>query len=397
MSVLTLNISGYRSLKDVSWAPGALNILIGPNGSGKSNLLRALSLLQQAASGDLTDSILKQGGIAPLLWDNSATEIAWTLQTPPLQRNRDTSRQSLTYELRLRQIGKTSSFRIEHELLGNYFLQRSGQAKSPMKFLERDPRHAVTFDFEERSLAAHAGTVPDDTPLLSLVSAPFGNQIVVGFRERLVSWSIYHDVPIHQQAEIRQAAVARLQTRISSDGQNLIPVLHTLYTSNREFKKTLDSAMKAAFGLDFEELVFPPAADQRIQLRVRWKSLRSEQSASDLSDGTLRFLLLIAILASPSPGELIAIDEPESGLHPSMFPIVAELATEAAERAQVVMTTHSPQFLDAFSDKQPTTTVARWEGGQTVLTTIDGDELKRWLEKYTLGALFRTGELEGMA
>ena len=85
-------------------------------------------------------------------------------------------------------------------------------------------------------------------------------------------------------------------------GQNLISVLHTLYTGDREFKREINAAMKAAFGDDFEELVFPPAADQRIQLRVRWRSLEREQSAADLSDGTLRFLFLLTVLASPEAG-----------------------------------------------------------------------------------------------
>ena len=134
------------------------------------------------------------------------------------------------------------------------------------------------------------------------------------------------------------------------DGQNLISVLHTLYTGDRDFKNEINLAMRAAFGEDFEELVFPPAADQRVQLRVRWKSLQREQSAADLSDGTLRFLFLLAVLASPSPAPLIAIDEPETGLHPSMLPIVAEYAVDASSRTQVIFTTHSPQFLDAFRE-----------------------------------------------
>jgi predicted ATPase len=188
-----------------------------------------------------------------------------------------------------------------------------------------------------------------------------------------------------------------MEQRVAPDGQNLVPVLHTLYTGSRDFKKTLDEAMRAAFGPDYEELVFPPAADQRVQLRVRWRSLRTEQSMADLSDGTIRFLLLCAILASPDPGALVAIDEPETGLHPSMLPVVAELAADAADRTQVVFTTHSPQLLDAFTGEPPTTTVTRWVDGETRLSVIDGEELRRWLAEYSLGALFRSGELEGMA
>lgn len=155
--------------------------------------------------------------------------------------------------------------------------------------------------------------------------------------------------------------------------------------------------MRAAFGADFEELVFPPAADQQIQLRLRWRPLRREQSALDLSDGTIRFLLLFAILASPNMGDLVAIDEPEVGLHPAMFPIIAELAADASRKAQIILTTHSPEFLDAFGQEPPTTTVSQWTAGETQLSIIDREELRRWLSKYRLGEMLRSGELEALA
>jgi predicted ATPase len=213
----------------------------------------------------------------------------------------------------------------------------------------------------------------------------------------LRGWSVYHDVRVDKDAILRQAAVARFETNLELDGQNLTPVLHTLYTGNRGFKKDVDSAMRAAFGEDYEELVFPPAADQRVQLRVRWRSLKTEQSAVNLSDGTLRFLILLAILANPKPPPLIAIDEPETGLHPGMLPLIAELAADAAERTQVVLSTHSPQLLDAFQGEAITTTVAQMVDGETRLTTLDGEELRRWLREYSLGSLFRSGELESLA
>src|SRR6266705_5532000 len=225
MNIQRIQIKGFRSLRDVSWMPGKLNVLIGPNGSGKSNVLRALALLQQAANGELPQAVVKQGGIAALLWDRRATELTWNLRTDPLGHQQDMTRDALTYELRLRQLGSTSSYRIEYEMLGKYYQVETGQRPQPFKLLERDPRHAVTFDFEERALAAHEGSVSDEQPLLSMMSGAFGNLVVIDFRERLISWGIYHDLHVDQQAAVRQAAVARLEKRVAADGQNLIPVL----------------------------------------------------------------------------------------------------------------------------------------------------------------------------
>jgi predicted ATPase len=397
MGIQTLNVKGFRSLRDVTWAPGKLNVIIGPNGSGKSNLLRALALLQKSVQGELPEEILKAGGIAPLLWDGQAQELSWSLQT-------DVKQGALNYELALHQLGATSAYRVEREALDKrikggilgVMVTPPPAVHTSRKYIERTPVSAATFDVEERKLVAHEGSIPDDQTLLALLAGPFSNPVVAGFRDMVAGWSLYHDVHVDQGAKLRQATVARMDRRVAADGQNLISVLHTLYTGSRDFKRSLDDAMRAAFGGDYEELVFPPAADQRVQMRVRWRSLKTEQSAADLSDGTIRFLLLLAILANPTPGDLIAIDEPEVGLHPSMLPIIAEHAAAAAEHTQVILTTHSTQLLDAFTDTPPTTTVAKWQDGETNLAIVDSEELARWLQTYSLGALFRTGELEGM-
>ncbi|MDQ3815871.1 MAG: chromosome segregation protein SMC, partial [Armatimonadota bacterium] len=85
------------------------------------------------------------------------------------------------------------------------------------------------------------------------------------------------------------------------------------------------------------------------------------------------------------------------GLHPSMLPIVAEYAVDAAQRTQVIFTTHSDQFLNAFADTKPTITVAKWENGETTLSIVDEEALAYWLKEYSLGKLFRSGHLENMA
>jgi predicted ATPase len=217
------------------------------------------------------------------------------------------------------------------------------------------------------------------------------------FRNIIQSWRIHRDFQTYSGAAIRQAPVTRYETTVSGDGDNLISVLHTLYTNDRGFRDDVNMAMGAAFVDEFDELVFSPdAADQRVQLRLRWKSLKKTYSSAQLSDGTLRFLWLIAILANPKPPALIAIDEPEIGLHPRMLPIVAEHAAAASKRTQIVFATHSPDFLDAFRETTPEVTVVTSSAGQTVLKTLKGDELKYWLGVYSLGEMHRSGAAEAI-
>lgn len=397
MRIIELQAQGFRSLREVMWKPGSLNVIIGPNGSGKSNLLRLLELISLSAQGQLGKHVKSSGGIDPLLWDGKATEIHWRLKASPVEDSRDPIRDCLTYEATLAKIGKGSAYRVDRELLGNYYRVDQGQKSDPFKLIDRRGLQGKVFDENEHAFVAPEESLSEEETLLSLAAGPFSyNKLIPPYRQQLAGWSVYHDLHVNQDAPIRQASVARLEKRVDPDGQNLISVLHTLYTGDREFKREINAAMKAAFGDDFEELVFPPAADQRIQLRVRWRSLEREQSAADLSDGTLRFLFLLTVLASPEAAPLIAIDEPETGLHPSMLPIVAEYAVAAAQKSQVILTTHSPQFLDAFGTETPSTTVASWDQGQTMLRVLEGAKLGEWLKSYSLGRLFRSGELEDL-
>lgn len=397
MKILQLDIEGFRSLKKVSWKPGDLNVVIGPNGTGKSNLLRFLELISVSAQGGLGKHIQSLGGMGPIVWDGQINNILFTINALLAKDEYDSEYNALSYKFELGRLGMGSSYRIQQEFLAKYSINQSGASSEPKKFLERLGVEEFFIDDKQIEWIPQDDQTHEKESILSTISTPFiRNRLIMLFKQHLISWAIYHDIQVHKGADLRQAAIARLEKRIDPDGQNLIPVLHTLYTGDRDFKNEINSAMRAAFGNDFDELLFPPAADQRIQLRVRWKSLKREQSAADLSDGTLRFLHLLTVLASPSPPPLIAIDEPETGLHPSMLPIIAEYAVDAATRTQVIFTTHSPQFLDAFIDTKPTTTVTKWENGETALKVIEGEQLDYWLKEYSIGALFKSGELEGM-
>ena len=378
MSIQRLEISGYRSLADVVWEPGPLNVLIGPNGSGKSNLLRALQLLKSAAEGKLSENVRASGGMVPLLWDGRTDSIKFNLEF---------ASPATTYELVMKRLGQSGAFYIESEFI-------TANNNSAQKVLERTRNRAIVLNAQQVKLELNAEAFDEDEPLVAFRSVSDVNQPFAKLQRELADYRIYHDVRVDSNSEMRRATVSRRDLRVDSDGSNLVSVLHTYYTSDRNFKEEINTAMKAAFGDEFEELVFPPADDGRIQLRLRWRSLRREQSASDLSDGTLRFLFLITVLASPEPPPLIAIDEPETGLHPSMLPLVAEFAADAARRTQVILTTHSPQFLNAFKGRADITTVAEWHEGKTRLRRLPEAELARWLEHYQLGDLMLSGELE---
>jgi predicted ATPase len=382
VKIISLDIEGFRSMKKVHWVLNDLNIIIGANGAGKSNLLRFFELMSISAQARLGKYIQSLGGMEPLVWDGQATRINCQLKLSD-------KKNLLRYELELARLGQSSAYRIEQETLAQDDFEVNNQDG---QLLKRNHLNSQILTGTDHLLKTVTEPISEEESLLSMVANPFiENHLMTQFQHQLTSWLIYHDISVDRNAPLRQPVVTRAERRVDPDGQNLISVLHTLYTEDRHFRYDLNVAMRAAFGNEFEELMFPPAADQRTQLRVIWKSLQRGQSAVELSDGTLRFLFLLTVLATPS--SMTAIDEPELGLHPSMLPIVAEFAVAAAEKAQIVLTTHSPQFLDAFTDTKPTITVALCEQGETELKNLKGEALAYWLENYSLGQMFNSGEL----
>jgi predicted ATPase len=379
MYVQSLKVSGFMSFKDVAWKPGCLNVLIGPNGSGKSNLLRALELIRASAAGSLRDFVLSKGGLPRLLWGEAAQRIEFGINT-----SADQPSDQHTYLLTLAPLAQSGSFRVASEALG--FQGPS----TPYKVLERDADGVMVFGGGDGLSLDPANDLPETETALSMVSALWTDPVSYMFQQQLRAWTIYQELRVDEDAPVRRSAVARKETRISYNGQNLIPVLKTLYEG--DFKDSIDSGMSAAFPDDFAELFFRETEPNRVQLYIRRKHTHREDSAADLSDGTLRFLLLLTILATPDPPPLIAIDEPEAGLHPSMLPIIAESAVAAAARTQVILSTHSPEMLDAFGETLPAATIFGWAGDRTELKTVRGDELRKWVEDYSFGRFIFSGE-----
>jgi len=122
---------------------------------------------------------------------------------------------------------------------------------------------------------------------------------------------------------------------------------------------------------------------------------RFSMPATRLSDGTLRYLCLLAILCHPKPPPLICIEEPELGLHPDALGKLADLMKLAAKRTQLIVTTHSDLLVDAFTDTPDVVVTFEKEGESSSVKRLDETELEEWLDKYTLGAMRQSGHIGG--
>lgn len=397
MRIQEIRVEGYRSLKNVVWKPDALNVLIGPNGGGKTNLIKALEFLSVCGRGDVLEYVQREGGMQSLLWDGKLDgRLLFLVETETLAGTNGIlgmvkTKGTFRYGILVTPLGAGPYYAVQEERLQ---IVPDGQ-EGPIPLVEGKWLQSASIlnELDGTTISKDIKEFSLPKTLISTVN-PWTSPTADRFRSALASWGIYQEFFTGRFAAVRQPAITRYEKRVAADGENLIAVLHTLYNENEMFREEIDAAMQAVFGDAFKEIRFSPAADKYIQMKVRWRHLKNPIPSGDLSDGTLRFLFLITILANPDPPPLIVIEEPEIGLHPRMMAVVAEFAAQAAERSQVIFTTHSPEFLSAFRDKPPTTTVCESRDGETVVRKVSGEDLEYWLKDYTLGELFASGQLE---
>ena len=194
-------------------------------------------------------------------------------------------------------------------------------------------------------------------------------------------------------APIRQFQKADLPNDyLRADGSNFGVILNRLTREPVVKKKLLSSFRELYSGIEDLDLIVEAG---RVQVFVT--EGQRTIPASRLSDGTLRFLFLLALFCDPDPAPLVAIEEPEMGLHPDLLPVLAELMVGASERTQLVVTTHSDILIDALGHHDPSmVVVVENEGGSTRMRRLDPAALKTWLdEDYGLGQLWNRGDLGG--
>ena len=179
---------------------------------------------------------------------------------------------------------------------------------------------------------------------------------------------------------------------LAEDASNLVLVLDAL-RQDYSVRQTITEYLRR-FHPDFEE-VEQTLVSGYTQLFLREKGLGEGLPATRLSDGTLRYLSLLAILCHPEPPPLVCLEEPELGLHPDIIPTIAELLVAAAERTQLIVTTHSDLLISALSDHPEAVIVCERDEGGTHLRRLEAESLKKWLKEYSLGDLWLKGELGG--
>jgi predicted ATPase len=361
---------------------GQLNVVIGPNGSGKSNLLEVIDLLR-CAPDRLTDPVREGGGVRDWLYKGAeGTPVA----SVEVVIDNPLGVQDLRYALAFTAAGQR--FELVDERIENerprpgqpqpYFYYRFNEGR-PVLNVKSEKRELKREDVDlERSILSQRKD-PDQYPELTWLGQTLGKMQL--YRE----WSFGRYTPprLPQKADLPNE-------HLEPDCRNLGLVLNRLRRDPTAKQKLLVALRVLYAGIDDYDVQIEGGTVQ-----VFFQEGRYTIPATRLSDGTLRYLCLLAILCHPSPPPLVCIEEPELGLHPDVLPTLADLLKDAATRTQLIVTTHSEALVDAMSDQPEVVLVAERTAQGSTLRRLNAEKLKPWLDKYRLGQLWTSGELGG--
>ena len=348
MQVWSVGIEGYRSVRRLTFPLKRLNIFIGENGVGKTNLYRGLQLVQAAASDTLTRELAAEGGMESALWAGPRKKG----EKARIKLHAELGGMGADYAYAaeaglVQQAGGSvigAGFMLEPQIKEEDLVFLGGSR--PVIMMERRGPHGFARDDDGARHDLDDDLLPSETALAGLKD-PGRYPDLHLVRAAMLGWRFYHAFRTDPQSPLRQACLAVTTPTLSSDGSDLAALFATL-AHIRQDTYDLDETIADAF--PGARLVIPePGRTASFGVMYAEFPKRIFQ-ASELSDGTLRFLALAGALLGYRLPPLIALNEPETSLHPDLLPPLGRLIARAAERTQVWVVTHSQVLADALED-----------------------------------------------
>ena len=362
-----------------------LNVFIGPNGSGKSNLIEAISLIRSTPN-DMQEVLRKGGGVLEWIWKGGASP-------------------SFSIEVSMQdcQSGKNDDLFLRHFIAIHAAAYRAGVINeyiedSIIEHNSNTRQRVYDFDVNINSLSAtlmgkrvDLGAIDLSASILAQRRDPERYPEITFLADWYVKVRIYREWAFGRNTIFREPQRADMRTdRLEEDFSNLGLFLNKLRRNPQAKNKILTHLRDIYEGVDDFDVSIEGGTVQ-----VFFTEGNFTIPATRLSDGTLRYLCLLAILCDPTPPPLICIEEPELGLHPDLLPKIADLLVEASERTQLIVTTHSETLVDAMTEHPEAVVICEKHNGQTQMKRLSAEDLSVWLEKYRLGDLWISGQLGG--
>ena len=384
MHLTEIGVRSYRSLYSAELSPKPLTLIIGPNGSGKSNLFKGLRFLQVGVAGDVKEWRSYDAQLDDLLWYGTA----------------DDGCRPKTFELSLRFDDPLGVAEYSTAFQANGSIEVASEKVVLQARAGHD--HPIRFDREKDK-------VTTDIPIPVVVRSP--NLLILRdlgasalepvtreIYRHIAGWRFFDiDPRLARESRFIPPEPAEVPP-LEPDASNLSAFLYALHRLRPDdFAAVLD-AVRRSIDLPAGLLVEHDA--DRGGRQARYRFIETPFGAErpippeSMSDGTIRLLAQMALLLADRSVTLACLEEPDSGLHPSLMVHLADALRQAATERQVLVTTHSPELMDCFDLAEEKETLQvyvseRNEQGQTRFLPMTATEFAPWLDKYRLGEAVR--------
>jgi len=375
-------IKNYKSLEDLSLDLKRFMVFIGPNNAGKSNLFDSLSFLSDLVKSDL-GVIRGRGGFEQIVFNGEIDRVISFEIFGEMDIDRESRRYKYLIELEGDRFGGCFN---RKEL---FLLLQDDEWRKLLEF-PTDQGTAVAWD-EAGKQTGKIGAGRDRSYLSFFRDERLYPPLSL-FSKEVQSWAFFNFLP----PLMRSPSPVRKEIQVQRWGENLSVVLHALQTEHPRRFAEVEDILKTIIP-EVKELSTGLTEHETSQTYVRLheKSLKIPIPAWEMSDGTLHLLAYLAVLLSPDPPPLMCFEEPENYVHPRLLELIVDLLKGVSERAQVLVTTHSPYLVDHL-ELEDLAIVEKKEGRTQVKIIEDKETMREVLEALTLGEIWFSGSIGGV-
>jgi predicted ATPase len=415
--ITRIHARNYRNLiLEESLTLTSLNIFVGANGSGKSNLIRILRFLQDAITGapDERRGVTRFENAMARFGSGRILDVSLDFPAFVELGISFTDAEQVLYQHGMRlEVRDENTVLVRGEELSYQEKQPDGEAKKLVVY-ESSPKEPNTtyLTLWEAVNKNHVHYVPDlpknelffhSLPEKYSDFEPYdkNSPILENTRREVIknlnTWTFYDSGRMNIEA-VRRATpdLGNTDIRLESSGENLLIVLHNLIGEDIEFDERLNEAFRELFPRT-RKIRILPVGRRTVQLELYpHQDSKNALYQDDLSDGTIRMLCWAAVLLSPNLASLIVLDEPEAGIHPAWLRVLAGWIREASRKTQVIVSTHSSDLLDYFTEDLESVYVFQDSSenpGKTEIKRLESVLLSPKLDEgWKLGDLYSVGD-----